>query len=66
MAHTIIFPLRGDLVWAILINILDMAIYVKYKSGIKKPKTTTVKSRINDDFAGKIWFKKSYWDIDVI
>ena len=43
-----------------------MAISVKFKSGIKKPKTTAVKSRINDDFAGKIWFKKSYWDIDVI
>lgn len=43
-----------------------MAISVKFKSGIKKPKAAAVKSRINDDFAGKIWFKKSYWDIDVI
>lgn len=43
-----------------------MAVSVKFKSVIKKPKITAVKSRINDDLDGKIWFKKSYWDIDVI
>lgn len=43
-----------------------MGIAVKFGAGVKRVKSTKLKSRIDDDYSGKIWFKKTYWDIDVI
>ena len=43
-----------------------MGIAVKFGVGVKRVKSTKLKSRIDDDYSGKIWFKKTYWDIDVI
>lgn len=43
-----------------------MAVSVKFNTKLKKVKISPSKSRLNDDFADKIWFKKSFWDIDVI
>lgn len=43
-----------------------MGISVKFGVGVKRVKFTKIKSRIDDDYAGKIWFKKTYWDIDVV
>ena len=43
-----------------------MAVSVRFVNNNRKVKTSSIKSRINDEYAGKIWFKKTYWDIDVI
>ena len=43
-----------------------MAVSVRFVNNNRKVKTSFIKSRINDEYAGKIWFKKTYWDIDVI
>ena len=43
-----------------------MAVSVRFVNNNRKVKTSSIKSRINDEYAGKIWFKKTYWDIEVI
>ena len=43
-----------------------MAVSVRFVNKNRKVKTSSIKSRINDEYAGKIWFKKTYWDIEVI
>lgn len=43
-----------------------MAVSVRFVTNNRKVKTSSIKSRINDEYAGKIWFKKTYWDIEVI
>lgn len=43
-----------------------MAVSVRFVNNNRKVKTSSIRSRINDEYAGKIWFKKTYWDIEVI
>lgn len=43
-----------------------MKVNVKFKLKFIKTKPTSTVSRINEEYNNKIWFKKCYWDINVI
>lgn len=42
-----------------------MAFSVRFDKPIKIKKAVA-KSRLNSEYAGKIWFKKHYWDINIV